>query len=261
MREHGTGYKSPTHLSPSVRQDADVAISFNQFSRRPGSPLGPFTNIFVIRGDDGVLRAVWSVHVCAYVFSGMDMFTITREPLSRLRSSLDYFFSGCASDAKIFSLTKAKWDLSNTPPSCDPETIRVFSARWPLLEFVISGVIPKLMKALSGAMQGRFLAYLYFPLMLVRKDLLFTPMSLWLDKGGGQGMVEKRYELATEHAKCLDDLAAWLKVPPPPAPIKGNVGAYNIVQPVSTWGAVKWRIAKLYANDFFPPYSQEASCA
>jgi hypothetical protein len=40
--------------------------------------------------------------------------------------------------------------------------------------------------------------------------------SLWLDKGGGQGMVEKRYELATEHAKCLDDLAAWLKVPGAP---------------------------------------------
>jgi hypothetical protein len=39
--------------------------------------------------------------------------------------------------------------------------------------------------------------------------------SLWLDKGGGQGMVEKRYELAIEHAKCLDDLAAWLKVQEP----------------------------------------------
>jgi hypothetical protein len=123
----------------------------------------------------------------------MDMFTITREPLSRMRSSLDYFFSGCASDAKIFSLTKAKWDLSKTPPSCDPETIRVFSARWPLLEFVISGVIPKLMKALSGAMQGRFLAYgffyLYIPLMLVRKDLLFTPMVR-----GAQRKIEGRRE-------------------------------------------------------------------
>eukprot|EP00966_Prymnesium_polylepis_P140836 3252245-Prymnesium_polylepis.1 len=178
MRERGTGFKEPTHLRPNSRQTADSAIAFNLFSRRPDSPLGPLFNVFVLRGDDGVFRSVWSVHTCAHVFSGMgmDMFTITREPLSRLRSSLDYFFSGCASDATVYSLSKANWDLSRTPPSCDPETIRVFNQRWPLFYWVITGVLPKLMKALSGAMQGRFLAYVYFPLMLARKDLLFTPM-------------------------------------------------------------------------------------
>ena len=74
--------------------------------------------------------------------------------------------------------------------------------------------------------------------------------STWLEKKEG-GLVEQRYDLHTEHAKCLADLADWLKLPPPATEIKANVTTYKILKSYAEWGLISTkRVQEFYAADY-----------
>lgn len=237
MRKHGLGYKQAN--LPTV----DDAITFNKCSQRPHSGIGPFFNVFVLRGEDGKLRAVWSVHCYARTFPGFELFTITREPVARLRSSLEYVFTGCEADSDIYTIDPSQWhDTANLDPKMVTASKR---------NLTVTKALGSITRWL-GSFQGWFFL-LVGALGIRRKMLFWTTQAEWLARGEGQlhNIVEKRYDLVTQHATCLGDLADWLQVPRPKKEVKSNVTKYSTTRSASSWGEVCLRkLQDLYDIDY-----------
>jgi len=222
MRKHGLGYKQAN--LPTV----DDAIAFNECAQRPHSGVGPFFNVFVVRGEDGKLRSVWSVHCYAHAFPEFDLFTITREPIARLRSSFEYVFTGGVSDSDIYSLDPSQWRVTS---SLDPKMVAASKRNVNLMNKL--GAIARFF----GSFQGWF--FLLVAVLGKRRKMLFaTTQAEWLSRGTGHvhNIVEKRYDLQTQHAACLADLADWLQVARPSKEVKSNVTKYSTTRSASSWG-------------------------
>lgn len=237
MRKHGLGYKQAA--LPTV----DDCIAFNHASKRSHSGIGPFFNVFVLRGEDGKLRVVWSVHCYAQSFPGFDLFTITREPIARLRSSLEYAMTGGISDKDIYSLDPSDWRDTST---VDPKIVKASKLNAKLMHTM--GAVCRCF----GSFQGWFFVLLV-KFGMGRKMLFWTTSTEWLARGGGSdgNIVEKRYDLQTQHAACLADLASWLQVEPPSKEVKTNVTKYSTTRSASSWGERALRkLQDIYEMDY-----------
>jgi len=207
LRARGVGWWFPNLIC------VEHMLQYNACSRAPGSQLGPLFNAFVVRGFDGKLRAIWSAHAVARTFIGHDCFTIVREPTSRLRSAVEYNLSFGASDAAVVSPFPWKWRGIGSPGLLLRTLCGLCFVVLARLVFWLAGL---------GYMQERVMMAVFWS-GLADNWLLYMAQVQWLEcvpqlephpgSRPSPCYIERRYDLDTEHSRCMGELAAWLRVP------------------------------------------------